>query len=135
MMHKVFKTEERAKKFFENVSLKLKEFGYFFGIMPDSAAIWFAAQKSREILPVVQFFFLTIFFTFFFLNFFYIFFFTFFLQIFLSLKIELNIAKITFETPFKHFGTKYNLKIRNKETVVDDFSHTGYLVHSASFIE
>jgi len=40
-----FETKEKAQMFLENVASILKPGGYFFGILPDSSAIWYKAQK------------------------------------------------------------------------------------------
>jgi len=43
-----FESEARAAQFIKNVANHLKKGGYFFGLVPDSSAIWDRAQKQSK---------------------------------------------------------------------------------------
>eukprot|EP01132_Coremiostelium_polycephalum_P001443 gene1443-1818_t len=53
-MQYAFSDFERAKTFVKNVSSRLKFGGYFFGIIPDSSAIWYKSQKVTSGMPSVK---------------------------------------------------------------------------------
>lgn len=56
-INRIFEDYEKARKFFFNVSQRLKENGFFFGMIPDSSVIWSLAnkqQKSKNSLPHVN---------------------------------------------------------------------------------
>jgi len=47
-LQKSFEDKEKASMFLKNVASKLKSGGFFFGIVPDSSAIWYKATKSTS---------------------------------------------------------------------------------------
>ena len=46
-MQYCFEDKEKAKLFLQNVVCRLKPGGYFFGLLPDSSAIWYKAQSGK----------------------------------------------------------------------------------------
>jgi hypothetical protein len=106
-----FETRERAMCFIRNAAsrflisitlhftqciCRLKTGGYFFGLLPDSSAIWYKAQKATGDKPFIK---------------------------------EKLISIDFFSDEFKHFGTKYVMKIEGMPP-----THQ-YLVHFPSFIQ
>ncbi|EFA77214.1 hypothetical protein PPL_12423 [Heterostelium album PN500] len=53
-MQKAFSDLSHANTFLHNVSSRLKDGGYFFGIIPDSSAIWYKSQKVISGLPCIK---------------------------------------------------------------------------------
>eukprot|EP01119_Soliformovum_irregulare_P023467 TRINITY_DN8189_c0_g1_i1.p1 TRINITY_DN8189_c0_g1~~TRINITY_DN8189_c0_g1_i1.p1 ORF type:complete len:283 (-),score=66.75 TRINITY_DN8189_c0_g1_i1:15-863(-) len=49
-----FQTEALAKQFLSNVSALLAPGGFFFGMLPDSSAIWYRSQKTGKALMVIK---------------------------------------------------------------------------------
>ncbi|GAM16871.1 hypothetical protein SAMD00019534_000460 [Acytostelium subglobosum LB1] len=53
-MQRAFSDMEQANTFIKNASSRLKNGGYFFGILPDSSAIWYKSQKVTSGLPCIK---------------------------------------------------------------------------------
>ncbi|EGG23565.1 hypothetical protein DFA_05698 [Cavenderia fasciculata] len=53
-LQSAFDSVEHATTFIQNVSSRLKNGGYFFGIIPDSSAIWYKSQKVLTGLPAIK---------------------------------------------------------------------------------
>lgn len=53
-LQKCFENVTKAKQMFENVTGLLKSGGFFFGIVPDSSAIWYKAHRNPSAKPSVK---------------------------------------------------------------------------------
>jgi len=49
-----FESREKAVMFLQNVAALLKPGGFFFGLLPDSSAIWYKAQRVSNEKPFIK---------------------------------------------------------------------------------